>query len=337
MPKAKPSVADLASQISAALRPQPATAPQAAAREKVHVSKATWTGTLVVAPGLAFKAKLYKAINDPTEGFKSNMVHQCSCADGTTQYSQLKQGSMKCSVCGTDVPKENAQRGIPNGDGTFTVISEDEKRSCMARSEGEAEILRFVPIASVDPIYFDGSSEFLGLDKGTEKHYAILREMLNKGLAALVMNVQRGQEYMLVLRPYGKDGIIANYIRREHEVRACDKFPSVALSAQEKALASSLADALTGRFDTEEFPDTYASNLRGLIAAKQAGTAAPVVEKQAPATVAVDLMAALQASINAAKAKQGGQTVAVAEQLITDKARRARPPPSLPSTRSHRQ
>ncbi len=83
MPKAKPSVADLASQISAALRPQPATAPQAAAREKVHVSKATWTGTLVVAPGLAFKAKLYKAIIDPTEGFKSNMVHQCSCADGT--------------------------------------------------------------------------------------------------------------------------------------------------------------------------------------------------------------------------------------------------------------
>ena len=326
MPKAKPTAADaasIASQLSAVLKPQPAVAPQAAAREKVYVSRATWSGTLVVAPGLAFKAKLYKATNDPTEGFKSNMVHQCACANGTTQYSQLRQGSMKCSVCGVDVPKESIQKGIPNGDGTFTVVSEDEKKSCMVRSEGEAEILRFVPLTSVDPIYFDGASEFLGPDKGTEKHYAILREMLNKGLAAVAMNVQRGQEYMLILRPYGTSGITANYIRREHEVRACDKFPTVALSAQEKALASSLADALTGRFDTDEFPDTYASNLRGLIAAKQAGTAAPVVEKQAPVPLTVDLMAALQASINAAKAKQGGQPVAVAEQLIAEKAAEA--------------
>jgi len=82
-------------------------------------------------------------------------------------------------------------------------------------------------------------------------------------------------------------------------------------------------DALTGKFDTDEFPDTYASNLRGLIAAKQAGTAAPVVEKQAPAPLTVDLMAALQASINAAKARQGGQPVAVAEQLIAEKAAEA--------------
>jgi len=131
MPKAKPTVADaasIASQLSAVLKPQPAVAPQAAAKEKVYVSKATWSGTLVVAPGLAFKAKLYKATNDPTEGFKSNMVHQCACADGTTQYSQLRQGSMKCSVCGVDVPKESIQKGIPNGDGTFTVVSEDDKK-----------------------------------------------------------------------------------------------------------------------------------------------------------------------------------------------------------------
>jgi hypothetical protein len=70
MPKAKPTVADaasIASQLSAVLKPQPAVAPQPAAKEKVYVSKATWSGTLVVAPGLAFKAKLYKATNDPTE------------------------------------------------------------------------------------------------------------------------------------------------------------------------------------------------------------------------------------------------------------------------------
>jgi DNA end-binding protein Ku len=325
MAKAARTVADIASQLSAVLKPQPANAPQAAPKEKVYVSKATWTGTISVAPGLAFKAKLYKATNDPTEGFKSNMVHQCSAAanDGTVEYSQLKQGSMKCSVCGVDVPKESVQKGIPNGDGTFTIISDDEKKSCMVRSEGEMQVLRLVPSRDVDPIYFDGASEFLGPEKGAEKFYVGLRKMLGKGLVALAVNVQRGQEYMLVLRPYGKDGIIANYIRREHEVRACDKFPMVALSQQEEGLFSQLADALTGRFDTEEFPDTYASNLRGLIVAKQSGTAAPVVEKQAPAAVAVDLMAALQASINAAKAKQGGQPVAVAEQLIAEKAAEA--------------
>ena len=323
MPK-NPTVADLASQLSAALKPTPAIAPQAAPREKKYVSKATWTGTLTITPGVAFKAKLYKATEDPTEEFRSNMVHQCACAsdDGSLTHSPLKQ-SMKCSVCGVEVPREGIQKGIPTGDGGYVILSDEDKKSCQVHTDGQAEIMRFVPLTSVDPIYFDGSCEFLGPDKGTEKHYAILREMLNRGYAALATVAQRGQEYMLVLRPYGASGIIANYIRREHEVRACDKFPEVALNAQEKALAASLAAALAGRFDTEEFPDTYASNLRGLIAARRAGTAAPAVQQAAPSATTADLMAALQASIDAAKAKAAGTPVAIAETLIAEKAAQA--------------
>ena len=186
------------------------------------------------------------------------------------------------------------------------VVLDDEDFEA-AKSEGvkSIEISDFVPYEEIDPIYFE-RTYYLGPQKGGEKVYALLREAMEKTeLAALGKYVMREKQHLGCLRV--RDGVITLERMFFHdEIRPVDEIApkGAKVPKAELAMATALIEQFKGAFDPEKYEDTYRAALSAVIKAKQKGksiTAAPVEEEEEPA----DLLAALKASVEAAKRSRG--------------------------------
>jgi DNA end-binding protein Ku len=170
--------------------------------------------------------------------------------------------------------------------------------------------LPFVPLEQVDPIYFS-KSYYLEPDPKAAKAYALLRDTLEEsGKVAIVKVALRRREALATLRV--REGVLTmETMLWPDEIRApdfgfLDESPEV--RKQEMAMAASLVDSLSGDFDPTEFTDQYREALESLIEAKVEGrdqVPAPETEVDGGGKV-VDLVAALQASIDAAKKGRTG-------------------------------
>jgi DNA end-binding protein Ku len=167
------------------------------------------------------------------------------------------------------------------------------------------EIHDFVPYEEIDPIYFE-RTYFLGPDEGGEKVYSLLREAMEQTeLAAIGKFVMRDKQHLGCLRV--RDGVLTlekmffhDEIRDAGEVR-----PKEAKVAKpELEMATALIEQFKGTFEPERYEDTYREALCDIIRAKRKGEtieAAPVETEEEP----TDLLAALKASVEAAKKGRG--------------------------------
>lgn len=220
---------------------------------------------------------------------------------GRVQYKRV------CSIDGAEVPYEEIGRGYESTTGELVVLSDVDLAALPAKTSRSIEILSFLPMGAVDPIYFD-RSYYVEPERPGAKAYRLMRDALRKqGRVALAKVRLRDREIIAVLRVHGDVLVLATMLWPD-EVRQ----PTFGFLAeddewvsptQELAMAEALIDSLADeQLDPARYRDVHRETLTALIDAKATGLA-PTPEA-GPGAAPPDLLDALRASIEAAKQRQ---------------------------------
>jgi len=289
-----------------------------------------WRGTISF--GLvSIPVRLYVA----TES-KNVPSHQIHIRDGgRVQYRRV------CSVDGAEVPYEEIGRGYESTTGELVVLSDDDLSMLPAKASRSIEVISFLPVQAVDPIYLD-RSYYVEPEPQGAKAYRLLRDALRKrGRIAVAKVTLRDREIVAVLRVQNDVLVLATMLWPD-EVRE-PQFPFQAQEdgwstpSQELAMAEALIDSLSDeQLDPGRYRDVHRETLTALIDAKATGGTA--IQDGEPGALPLDLLSALRASIEAAKQRRssgnGGRRRPAASRRATKKepkkpaqaGREARPP-----------
>src|SRR4051812_346242 len=261
--------------------------------------QAIWKGTISF--GLVtIPVKLYSATEEKDISFRQ--VHEED--GGRIRYRRV------CEIDGEEVPYSDIGKGYEMPDGRMVILNNDDFAQLPLPSAKAIEVLEFVPIEQVDPLYF-AKAYYLGAESGPGgKPYVLLRDALTKSKqCALVKVAIRTREVLALLRE--KDGaLVLQTMLWPDEVRDSSfatPDDSVDIRKQEVEMAESYISTLKSEFDPERYHSDYRKALEQLVEAKAEGVAIPEVEEEEGETAdVVDLVAALRASVDAAKKRRAG-------------------------------
>jgi DNA end-binding protein Ku len=248
--------------------------------------------------------KLYSATEE-----KDVTFHQVRRSDGSRiKYKRV------AATDGEEVAYADIAKGFELPSGETVVLTDEDFKDLPLTTSRAIDVLQFVPLEEVDPIYF-AKSYYLEPEKTGVKPYVLLRDALEEsGRVAVVKVALRSRESLAVLRV--RDGVfVLETMLWPDEVRTPEfgfLDEDVEVRKPELQMASSLIETMTGDFDPTQFHDSYREALQAVIDAKVAGREVVQPEGAQPtAAGVVDLMAALKASVEAAKRSQspsGGAT-----------------------------
>jgi DNA end-binding protein Ku len=213
-----------------------------------------------------------------------------------------------CTVCGEEIAWDQLAKGYEAPDGRQVVLTDEDLAGLPIATGREIEVVEFVPTDQIDPLLYD-STYYLEPEGRAAKPYVLLREALEKTDRVAVVRVSlRQRETLAVLRVRDR-AIVLQTLLWPDEVRAADfavLAEDVDLKPAELAMATSLVESLAADFHPEQYEDTYAAAVSALVAAKLEGVApAPVAVEQPGSAEVVDLLTALQRSVERAKAARG--------------------------------
>ena len=293
------------------------------------MARAIWSGSISF--GLvSVPVKAFSAVRD-------HSVHFNQLEKKTGARINYKKVSDKT---GKEVAGDEIESGYEIASGKYVVVEDEELEKLKPRTSRTIDISDFVDLHQIDPIYYE-RTYWLGPDgEAAERPYRLLlAAMEGEGKAGIGTVVMRKKQYLAAIRPL--DGALAmSTMRFADEVvpqKDIDAVPGKGAKPEPKELklASQIIGSLATEWDPTRYHDTYTEELKRLIEAKAKGKNI-VVEEEAPATDNVlDLMQALEASLEAAK-KGGGRKMAsevakVAEQLA-EEADEAQDEPATKST-----
>ena len=239
---------------------------------------------------VSIPVKLFLATSSETPSF--NLLHS-ACG------SRIRQQRF-CPVCDKVVEREELIRGYEFAKDQYVKLTDEEIKALEGEASQAIEISEFVPLAQVDPIYFE-RSYYLGPDKGGEKAYRLLTDtMAQVGKVALAKFVLRGKENLVIIRPMG-NGLMMHTMYFANEVRSFDEIPkaeTAKITPAETNLAVRLIDELSNeRFEPEKYEDEYSKRVLDLVNEKAQGKEIAIAQPQARRGQVIDLMAALQESL----------------------------------------
>jgi len=272
------------------------------------VPRPIWNGS--IAFGLVnVPVKLFSATSP-----KDVRFHQLRRSDA----SRVRQKRVSATD-GEEVPYEEIVKGYEIGPDQYVVIEPDELTALDPKATQTIDIEEFVTLDQIDPIYFE-NAYYLVPDKHSEKAYALLTAaMAETGRVAVAKFVMRTKQYLAAVRPSHGALVLSTmfYADEVVPVESLDGLPQdgdIELSDRELQMAEALIDSLTAdQFEPEKFHDDYRERVLELIDAKAQGqtiVAAPAPEAGARV---VDLMAALEASVKAAKERRAAGAGEAAE------------------------
>jgi DNA end-binding protein Ku len=227
------------------------------------------------------------------------------------------------SETGEEVPWKEIVKGFEYSKGSYVVIDEEDIRKAAPEATESVEIEAFVERAEIDPMYFE-KPYYLVPGKKAEKGYVLLREVLAKtGKVGIARVVIRTRQYLAALSPRG-DALMVDLMRFPQEIVKADEFTlpkgnskSYRVTPQEVAMATQLIEAMTKKWDPDDYKDQFRAQLRKIIdeqVARQSGkkVRAHKTEDTEPAeatTNVVDFMELLKKSLEKG-GKPGGRTAA---------------------------
>jgi DNA end-binding protein Ku len=219
-----------------------------------------------------------------------------------------------CEKCGKEVPYAEIAKGYELSDGRMVILEAEDFDQLPLATTKSVEVVQFVAEDDVDPTYF-AKTYFLQADGPGIKPYVLLRDALIKsGQSAVVKVALRSREALALIRPV--DGVLRMHTMLWPDEVRDGSFAAppadVKVSDAEVTMAQSFIDALAGDFHPEEFTDSYREALEKVVMAKAEGV--PLAEEpEAPKEAeVVDLVAALRASVEAAKKRRADAEKATA-------------------------
>ncbi|MGC4761995.1 Ku protein [Micromonospora sp. DT46] len=259
--------------------------------------RAIWKGA--VSFGLvSIGVKLYSATEE-----KDIRFHQVHREDGgRIRYKRT------CQICGEEVTYDDIAKGYDIGGGEMVILTDEDFAELPLSSSRAIDVLEFVPAEQVDPILYN-KAYFLEPEGTATKPYVLLRDALaDSERVAIVKVALRQREQLATLRV--REGVLLlNTMLWPDEIRKPDfgfLDEDLKVRPPELAMASSLIDSMAGEFEPDAFTDDYRAALQEVIDAKVEGreVVQPEEVEEAPAA-AVDLMAALKASVERARSARG--------------------------------
>jgi DNA end-binding protein Ku len=259
--------------------------------------RAIWKGA--VSFGLvSIAVKLYSATEE-----KDIRFHQVHRTDGgRIKYKRT------CSIDGEEVTYDDIAKGYDIGGGEMVILTDEDFAELPLTTSRAIDVLQFVPADEIDPIMF-AKAYYLEPEGQAAKPYVLLRDALQDADRVAIVKIALRQREQLATLRVRDDVLVLNTMLWPDEVRGVDfgfLDEDIETRPAELAMASSLIDSMAGSFKPDEFTDNYRAALQEVIDAKVEGReiVAPEETEEQPAA-AVDLMAALKASVERAKAARG--------------------------------
>lgn len=284
-----------------------------------------WSGT--VSFGLvAIPIKLFHAVSK--KGVSFNQLD-----DRTMSRIKLKKVS---ADTGDEVPDEHIVKGYEVTKGRYVVVDPDELEPFIPSATKSIELEEFVDLNEIDPVYFD--SPYIVAPDKTPKPYVLLAQAMERaGKVAIGRFVMRNKQYVAAIRAV--DGVLlmstmvfADEVVSVDAIDDLEILNTVEVSPKEVKMAEALVDSLAADFEPSKYRDQYREQVLDLIERKAGGEEFETPAAVAAAPQVVDLMAALEASVKAAKEARGrhpaggpeNETVATVKSIRSAKPKRAR-------------
>jgi DNA end-binding protein Ku len=269
--------------------------------------RAIWSGSISF--GLVnIPVKLYSAITE-----KSVRFHQLDKRNGARVRQQRVNEQTQ-----EEVPYEQIVKGYEVTKGHYVIISEDDLAAFAPEATHTIDLVCFVDLDEIDPIFFDGAY-FVAPEKAAKPYALLVTAMEESNKVAIARFVLRSKQYLAALRP--KDGglllsmmVYSDELNSVDDLVEFDDVAKVKVDRKELAMASQLIESLSEPFDPQSYHDDYRDQVRELIDRKAAGE--EIVAEVTPAPSAdkvIDLMAALEASVKAAKSSRSRHPTAFSE------------------------
>jgi len=226
---------------------------------------------------------------------------------------------------GREVPYEKIVKGHDIGDGEYVIVEPEELEDIAPGKSRSLEISTFVDLDEIDPIHFQKSYYLGPSDAENASSYALLRDALAKtNRAGIAKFVMRGKEYLATIRADGKVLVLETMFFAD-EIRDPDKevgdLPNKSSAGKQLSMAVDLIEAMSGEWKPSEYEDTYTERVKELVETKRKGKEVVFTEEEPEATTPTDLVAALRASVEAARSRrQGGAAKKTASKKSTSKS-----------------
>ena len=257
--------------------------------------RAIWKGA--VSFGLvSVPVKLYSATESHDVSFRQ--VHAKD--GGRIKYQRV------CSIDGEEVAYADIAKGYETEDGEMVILTDEDMAELPSTSSREISVEKFVPSDQIDPMLFE-KSYYLEPESSGAKPYALLRQALLDADRMAVVTVALRQRTTVAVLRVRDDVIVLQTMMWPDEIRQPDfNIETGKIKDAEVKMANMLVETLAGDFDPSEFEDDYAEAVEALVKAKIEGGE---VKRTAVSTKSsgevVDLLAALQRSVDAAKSGRG--------------------------------
>ncbi len=257
--------------------------------------RAIWSGAISF--GLvSVPVKLYTAVSRKSVRF--NQI------DAKTN-SRVKQ--KRVNADGDEVPYEQIVKGYEVSKDSYVLVTEEELAALAPKASRMIDITDFVNEAEIDPVFYDAAYHLVP-DELARKSYTLLsRAMEESGRVAIATFVMRTKQYLVAIRPMEGRLMMSTMVYADElvspaEIPGLDDLDEIEVSDAEMAMAGQLIDSLATEFEADRYHDTYREQVLDLLEQKASGEvraieAAPADEEAA----VVDLLAALEASVSAAK------------------------------------
>ena len=206
---------------------------------------------------------------------------------------------------GLEVPDENIVKGYEVSKERYIIVDPDELEQFIPAATHALELDEFVDLADLDPILFD-SAYYLAPDKAPKPYVLLARAMEAAGKVGVGRLVMRNKQYIAAIRAVEGRLVMSTMVYADELVNPASidemgAISGVEVSDKELAMAGQLVDSLAGEFELERYRDSYREQVMALIEQKASGEELTLPERPSSSPAVIDLMAALEASVKAAK------------------------------------
>jgi DNA end-binding protein Ku len=275
-----------------------------------------WTGTISFGL-IAIPVKLFHAVQRKSVSF--NQLDDRS-------MSRIKYKKVSAAD-GEEVPDEHIVKGYEVSKDRYVVVDPDDLEPFIPSATKTVDLEEFVDLADIDPVYFD-SAYYVAPGTNPKPYVLLARAMEESGKVAIGRFVMRNKQYTAAIR--AQDGRLvmstlayADEVTDPATIEELDGLDEIDVSPKEVKMAEALVESLTADFEPAKYHDEYREQVLDLIRMKAAGEEFEVPEAVAEKPKVVDLMAALEASVKAAKQARGRHPAAVATKSVARKKKSA--------------
>jgi DNA end-binding protein Ku len=278
------------------------------------MARAIWSGSLSF--GLvSVPVELFSATEDKT-------IHFNQFQSGTSDRIRNKRVNERT---GEEVAFEDIVKGYDLGGGEYVIVTPDELEALEPGRTRNIEITDFVDLDEVDAVYYQKSYYLAPKGEQAERAYGLLRRAMEEShKSAVATLVMRGKQYLVTVRPEPRALVLQTMYFADEVRDPAKEVPGIPIEEEftdrELKTAKMLVESMASPWEPERYHDTYRERVEELVDRKRAGEEVVLETHRAEPTKVVDLMAALEASVEAARGRSGKGASATAAEKPSKKS-----------------